>query len=87
MDTANTTKRVHYTLAIDYSGPYCVMFYYRNHKLNGKPGATLSLSAVKSESIPGLEIFKTSVDHGKKWIAVKRDMPRLESVSLRVCHI
>ena len=87
MDTAKERKVATYNSnALTLKTPHCVAFYYRNHQIRNSPKVMLSLRLVFPDSPQSLEtvVWESNVDHGKKWMAVKRTVSTKERFVLTV---
>ncbi|OWA52025.1 MAM and LDL-receptor class A domain-containing protein 2 [Hypsibius exemplaris] len=60
---------------MDFSGPRCITFFYRNHALNSKPQLIFAVSAFNGDQESGA-LFVSSTDEGSRWIAVKTTLKK-----------
>jgi hypothetical protein len=66
-------QAIYTSTPVELVGVHCVSFFYRLQKVKSKPGPTLSLLTISDEK-ESVELWDTNLDHGKQWIAVKREI-------------
>ena len=87
MDRATEKKEATYNAnPLTLTTPHCVAFFYRNHQIRNTPKVMLSLLLVFPSAPQAKDtiVWESNVDHGKKWMAVKRTVSTKERFVLTV---
>ena len=83
MDGAGGMAKYTTSDLLDLSAPHCISFFYRNHRISGKPGANLILFLVNAANLETKQ-WEENRDHGKRWMAVKKTLTQQGLFRLRV---